>query len=156
MTFSGFPKHWIIFYHVYRMIKWLFAWFNSVKTKAMHGIHCKIQLQLTIKDTNNSSVPLASPQTSFGVRLSRIHFCVTNEPQRTSAGRLLWEGHFTTTLGIVVRTFARNPLFILTLTKRLNELIFSSRGWFFLAKWDRCGKCNNWTDKMKSFVHSRR
>ena len=29
---------------------------------------------------------LASPQTSFGVRLSRIHF--TNEPQRTSAGRL--------------------------------------------------------------------
>ena len=39
---------------------------------------------------------LASPQTSFGVRLSRIHFsptwgrneCVTNEPQRTSAGRL--------------------------------------------------------------------
>ena len=38
---------------------------------------------------------LASPQTSFGVRLSRIHFsptrneCVTNEPQRTSAGRLV-------------------------------------------------------------------
>ena len=43
---------------------------------------------------------LASPQTSLGVRLSRIHFsptdrgpwgrneCVTNEPQRTSAGRL--------------------------------------------------------------------
>ena len=31
---------------------------------------------------------LASPQTSFGVRLSRIHECVTNEPQRTSAGRL--------------------------------------------------------------------
>ena len=37
---------------------------------------------------------VASPQTSFGVRLSRIHFswgrnkCVTNEPQRTSAGRL--------------------------------------------------------------------
>ena len=27
------------------------------------------------------------PQTSFGVRLSRIQ-CVTNEPQRTSAGRL--------------------------------------------------------------------
>ena len=35
---------------------------------------------------------LASPQTSFGVRLSRIHRneCVTNEPQRTSAGRLLF------------------------------------------------------------------
>ena len=37
---------------------------------------------------------LASPQTSFGVRTSRIHFsgrnkCVTNEPQRTSAGRLI-------------------------------------------------------------------
>ena len=34
---------------------------------------------------------LASPQTSVGVRLSRIHLdeCVTNEPQRTSAGRLL-------------------------------------------------------------------
>ena len=31
---------------------------------------------------------LASPQTSFGVRLSRIQ-CVTNEPQRTSAGRLV-------------------------------------------------------------------
>ena len=31
---------------------------------------------------------VASPQTSFGVRLSRIHLCVTNEPQRTSAGRL--------------------------------------------------------------------
>ena len=37
---------------------------------------------------------VASPQTSFGVRLSRIHFIwgrnerVTNEPQRTSAGRL--------------------------------------------------------------------
>ena len=34
---------------------------------------------------------VASPQTSFGVRSSRIHFaptCVTNEPQRTSAGRL--------------------------------------------------------------------
>ena len=34
---------------------------------------------------------LASPQTSVGVRLSRIHLdeCVTNERQRTSAGRLL-------------------------------------------------------------------
>ena len=39
---------------------------------------------------------VASPQTSFGVRLSRTHFsppwgrneCVTNEPQRTSARRL--------------------------------------------------------------------
>ena len=34
---------------------------------------------------------VASPQTSFGVRLSRIHLrneCVTNETQRTSAGRL--------------------------------------------------------------------
>ena len=44
---------------------------------------------------------VASPQTSFRVRLSRIHFwgrneCVTNEPQRTSAGRLCswrrWQG----------------------------------------------------------------
>ena len=37
-----------------------------------------------------SMIYLASPQTSFGVHLSRIHFyeCVTNEPQRTSAGRL--------------------------------------------------------------------
>ena len=37
---------------------------------------------------------LPAPQTSFGVRSSRIHFsptneCVTNEPQRTSAGRLV-------------------------------------------------------------------
>ena len=31
---------------------------------------------------------LAFPQRSFGVRLSRIE-CVTNEPQRTSAGRLV-------------------------------------------------------------------
>ena len=31
-------------------------------------------------------VELASPQTSFGVRLSE---CVTNQPQGTSAGRLL-------------------------------------------------------------------
>ena len=36
---------------------------------------------------------IAYPQTSFGVRLSLIHFSprnedVTNEPQRTSAGRL--------------------------------------------------------------------
>ena len=30
---------------------------------------------------------IASSQASFGVRLSRIHF-LTNEPQRTSAGRL--------------------------------------------------------------------
>ena len=47
-----------------------------------------------------ATTTLASPQTSFGVRLSRIHFSptdgpwwgneyVTNEPQRTSAGRLL-------------------------------------------------------------------
>ena len=35
-----------------------------------------------------SGTTLASPQTSFGVRLSRIHEGVTNEPQRTSAGRL--------------------------------------------------------------------
>ena len=42
-----------------------------------------------------SGLWVASPQASFGVRLSRIHFsptgrneCVTNEPQRTPAGRL--------------------------------------------------------------------
>ena len=40
---------------------------------------------------------VASPQTSFGVRLSRLHFWerneyVTNEPQRTSAGRLCTRG----------------------------------------------------------------
>ena len=44
-------------------------------------------------DSRNEGVKvsqgLASPQTSFGVRLSRIHECVTNEPQRTSAGRLV-------------------------------------------------------------------
>ena len=34
------------------------------------------------------TVTVDSPPTSFGVRLSRIHRkeCVTNEPQRTSAG----------------------------------------------------------------------
>ena len=56
---------------------------------------CKLDnLQRT--DVRQSKPPLASPQMSFGVRLSRIHFsptdkrneCVTNEPQRTSAGRL--------------------------------------------------------------------
>ena len=47
-----------------------------------------------------ATTTLASPQISFGVRLSRIHFSptdrpwgrneyVTNKPQRTSAGRLL-------------------------------------------------------------------
>ena len=43
-----------------------------------------------------TTATIASTQTSFGVRLLRIHFsptwgrneCVTNEPQRTSAGRL--------------------------------------------------------------------
>ena len=41
-----------------------------------------------------ASLYLASPQTSFGVRLSGIqrNECVTNEPQRTSAGRLLCTG----------------------------------------------------------------
>ena len=33
---------------------------------------------------------LASPQTSFGVRSRGRNECVTNEPQRTSAGRLDW------------------------------------------------------------------
>ena len=35
-----------------------------------------------------SITAVASPQASFGVRLSRTHFSPTNEPQRTSAGRL--------------------------------------------------------------------
>ena len=39
-----------------------------------------------------ASATLASPQTSFGVRLGRNE-CVTNEPQRTSAGRLHHDGH---------------------------------------------------------------
>ena len=58
-------------------------------------MNCKLKLIFTPK--------VASLQTSFGVHLSRIHFspterpwgrneCVTNEPQRTSAGRLLLEG----------------------------------------------------------------
>ena len=37
---------------------------------------------------SNTQAQLASPQTSFGVLFSRIHEWVTNEPQRTSAGRL--------------------------------------------------------------------
>ena len=59
-------------------------------------------IQKTILKKRSKWKCLASPQTSFGVRLSRIHFsprdkkwgkwgrneCVTNEPQRTSAGRL--------------------------------------------------------------------
>ena len=55
-------------------------------------MNCKLKLIFTPK--------VASLQTSFGVHLSRIHFsptdrpwgrdeCVSNEPQRTSAGRLL-------------------------------------------------------------------
>ena len=58
---------------------------------------------------------------------------------------LLWEGHYNTIVGFVVCKFARNSLFILTLTKRLNELIFSSRGLIFPCKM---------RDKMKSFVHA--
>ena len=49
----------------------------------------------TVENASKWKCGLASPQTSFGVRLLRIHFsprginyCVTNEPQRTSAGRL--------------------------------------------------------------------
>ena len=36
-TFSSFPERWLIFYQVYK-IEWWFAWFNSIKTKAMPGI----------------------------------------------------------------------------------------------------------------------
>ena len=41
------------------------------------------------KTCSKSCNEIASPQTSFGVRLSRRNECVTNEPQRTSAGRLV-------------------------------------------------------------------
>ena len=46
--------------------------------------------ELNPAEEENKELPyvIASPQTSFGVRLSCIHFS-TNEPQRTSAGKLL-------------------------------------------------------------------
>ena len=61
---------------------------------------------------------LASLQTSFGVRSSRIHFsptdrpwgkndCVTNEPQRKSSGRLL-DDLFCTPLTAVINFESRN------------------------------------------------
>ena len=43
ITFGGFPEHWILYYQVYKLIKWLFARFYSIKTKAMRGINRKIQ-----------------------------------------------------------------------------------------------------------------
>ena len=57
--------------------------------------------RITINWRIKRCLSVASPQTSFGVPLSRIHFspvevggggneCVTNEPQRTSAGRLAY------------------------------------------------------------------
>ena len=49
----------------------------------------KTWLSLIFYKNRLKGLRLASSQTSFGVRLSRIHHeCVTNEPQRTSAGRL--------------------------------------------------------------------
>ena len=63
---------------------------------------------------------IASPQTSFGVRLSRIHFiwgrneCVTNEPQRTSAGRL---GQTRTVLSSQHKAY-RNPFVLVNHSRR--------------------------------------
>ena len=68
---------------------------NFHKMAVLKKMNCKLKLIFTPK--------VASLQTSFGVHLSRIHFspterpwgrneCVTNEPQRMSAGRLLLEG----------------------------------------------------------------
>ena len=55
------------------------------------------------KSSLDTTHTIASPQTSFGVRSSRIHFeRVTNKPQRKSAGSLLIPEKltvFTTQLG---------------------------------------------------------
>ena len=55
------------------------------------------------KSSLDTTHTIASPQTSFGVRSSRIHFeRVTNKPQRKSAGSLLISEKltvFTTQLG---------------------------------------------------------
>ena len=78
---------------------------------------------------------LASRQTSFGVRSSRIHFCVTNEPRRKSAGRLL-DDLFCTPLTAVINFESRNCfwLFLLTIKPdtqdysflKFSQLVFSS------------------------------
>ena len=74
---------------------------RSTLTQGIYNKRCFIgyvlQFSLPFLNLENTSTAtstswiasqgLASPQTSFGVRLSRIHFS-QNEPQRTSAGRL--------------------------------------------------------------------
>ena len=67
-------------------------------TKIRCGIREKVE---HLNGKQDFTATIASPQTSFGARSSRIHFsrtergrneCVANEPQRTSAGRLQLPG----------------------------------------------------------------
>ena len=72
-----------------------------------------------IFDLNDSKLTshncLASPQTSFGVRLSLIQFSreesVTNEPQRTSAGRLIIALYFFSYAPLLTSTFLNATLY---------------------------------------------
>ena len=75
---------------------------------------------------------LASPQTSFGVRLSRIQ-CVTNEPQRTSAGRLVpfWSPYLQKNIDALERVQRRASKYALPISSRdpPNEERLAMLGW---------------------------
>ena len=62
---------------------------------------------------------LASPQTSFEVRLLRIQ-CVTNEPQRTSAGRLVpfWSPYLQKNIDALERVQRRASNYALPMSSR--------------------------------------
>ena len=94
----------------------------------VHSIHVRKIWTINLLSLSYSWKPsagllLASPQTSFGVRLSRIHFSPThtNEPQRTSAGRLTCEllGMFFTTMNIsskICHHYPKKPSYLLATT----------------------------------------
>ena len=56
ITFGGFPEHWILYYQVYKLIKWRFARFYSMNTKAMR--QCVVS---TVKFNNNSQITPLHP-----------------------------------------------------------------------------------------------
>ena len=75
--------------------------YSFSRTMSIDGTLSSKSARITINWRIKRCLSVASPQTSFGVPLSRIHFspvgvggggneCVTNEPQRTSAGRLAY------------------------------------------------------------------
>ena len=61
-------------------------------------MECRVSLLSTILAVVEI---LASPQTSFGVRLSRINECVTNEPKRDVCGEAIEIFDFTLVLNFL-------------------------------------------------------